>query len=210
ATRALAEELRDSARIVVAARTARPLERATPRQPTGPPADPTAPSALPELVSSAEDTFAPGPRASSLPVQLTRFFGREEEIARVAGSLCIPEVRLVTLTGPGGSGKTRLAIAVAARLSGGDPRPCPFGLTAFVRLADMREARRLTGAVADGLGRPRSAAGEPLEAVVEALQGQLSLLVLDNFEHLVGEGSLQVRRLLERAPAVTCLVTSRQ
>src|SRR5262249_38967870 len=105
ATRALAEELRESARTVVAARTPRPLDRATARQPTDPHADLTAPPAPPELVSSAEETSAPAPSVSSLPVQFTRFFGREEEIARVAGSLCIPEIRLVTLTGPGGSGK---------------------------------------------------------------------------------------------------------
>src|SRR5205823_3159292 len=58
----------------------------------------------------------PSPALPRLPVQFTRFFGREDEIARLAELLCRPETRLVTLTGPGGSGKTRLAIAVTGRL----------------------------------------------------------------------------------------------
>jgi predicted ATPase/DNA-binding SARP family transcriptional activator len=217
ATRALAEELRDSARSVVAARTPRPLDRRGEaalgawRLALGPGGDEAGrPASIPSEPSAKRQAPSAAPMAL-LPVQFTRFFGREEEIARVTESLCIPEVRLVTLTGPGGSGKTRLAIAVAARLSGGDPRAGPFGLTAFVPLADVLEASRLTDAIADALGlRPASTAGEPLEAVVEALLGQPSLLVLDNFEHLVGEGSLQLRRLLERAPTARCLVTSRQ
>jgi predicted ATPase len=153
-----------------------------------------------------------------LPTQFTRFFGREEEIARVAETLCIPETRLVTLTGPGGSGKTRLAIAVAGRLQepsasrtlGTSTIGGRAGGPWFIPLAELTDARRIPEAVRDAMGLGAAPGGEPIEQIVAALQAAPSLLILDNFEQLVSEGAPLVRHLLERAPSLTCLVTSRQ
>jgi predicted ATPase/DNA-binding SARP family transcriptional activator len=154
----------------------------------------------------------------TLPMQFARFFGREEEIARLEELLCSSVTRLVTLTGPGGSGKTRLGIAVASRIE------LAFeGAVAFVPLADLTDARQIPGAIADALGLARAAEVEPLTQVIDALRSRPWLLVLDNFEHLAGGrpsgeiapgegpgGPLLVRSLLERVPTLTCLVTSRQ
>src|SRR5262249_14891097 len=131
----------------------------------------------------------PPPR---LPLQFTRFFGREEEIARLAETLRCPEVRLVTLTGPGGSGKTRLALAAASRLHE------TFGTAvAFVPLMDLMDVRYIGDAILHALGVPRTGDRDLLEHVLEALSWQSWLLLLDNFEHLVEEGAPLVRLLLE-------------
>jgi predicted ATPase/Tfp pilus assembly protein PilF len=137
-------------------------------------------------------------------MQFTRFFGREQEIASLTAALRVPETRLVTLTGPGGSGKTRLAIAVAGRL-----QEEFAGAVWFVPLAEVAEARRIGDAIRDAMCLPTSTDGEPLEQVAAALSPEPSLLVLDNFEQLVGEGALTVRFLLERVPRLTCVITSR-
>jgi predicted ATPase/DNA-binding SARP family transcriptional activator len=173
------------------------------------------------------------PLAGHLPLRLTRFFGREAEIARLcemllgermsdlgggtsgsgspvdSGPIQNPKSkiqnRLVTLTGPGGSGKTRLALEVAERLVE------PFGGAVwFVPLADLADARLIADAARDALRLPRSPGREPLEQLVETLSRQPSLLLLDNFEHLIEEGAALVRTLLERVPVLTLLVTSRQ
>jgi non-specific serine/threonine protein kinase len=145
---------------------------------------------------------------------LTRFFGREEENARLAEWLASGVTRLVTLTGPGGSGKTRLATAVAGRLQE------VFGeAVAFVSLADLVDPERIMETIADALELPATPSlrsrvpgpgAEPLARVVGYLQGRPWLLVLDNFEHLVEGGANRVRILLEQAPSLVCLVTSRQ
>lgn len=142
---------------------------------------------------------------SNLPQPLTRFFGREEEIAQLQSLLRSKQTRLVTLTGPGGTGKTRLALEVAAGLT-----ERFAGAVWFVSLADLSDAGLLAGAVADALRLPRHQTGEPLEQVAEFLGRHPALLVLDNFEHLVEEGAPLVRLLLERLPQLCCLVTSRQ
>jgi predicted ATPase/DNA-binding SARP family transcriptional activator len=154
-----------------------------------------------ELPSSRAEPLHPG----HLPLPFTRFFGREEEIARLGKLLLAPETRLVTLTGPAGSGKTRLALEVAGRLL-----DAWRGVVWFVSLAELSEPRRIISAVRDLLRLPRSRALEPLEQVVADLCRQPTLLLLDNFEHLVTAGAARVRTLLERVPTLTCLVTSRQ
>jgi predicted ATPase/class 3 adenylate cyclase/DNA-binding SARP family transcriptional activator len=148
-----------------------------------------------------------------LPPSFRAFFGREQESAQLEALLLAPETRLVTLTGPGGSGKTRLALAVARRLLE------PFrGAVWFVRLADLEDPDRLFDRIGETLRLPRSPAIEPLAQIAAAFarRGALAagdgaaLLVLDNFEHLVPEGAARVEELLERVPSLTCLVTSRQ
>jgi len=142
---------------------------------------------------------------SHLPLTFTRFFGRAKELAWLQEALVQPETRLVTMTGSGGCGKTRLALE-AARQS-----LQPFGGAVwFVPLQALATPGLIPGAVADALQLPRSPHIEPLDQAVEALSRQPSLLVLDNFEHLAGEGALVLRTLLQRVPTLTCLVTSRQ
>ena len=139
------------------------------------------------------------------PLRFTRFFGREAERAALRDWRMAPE-RLATLTGPGGSGKTRLA-AEAASEAAADL----CGPVCFAGLADVRDARQIPAAIADALGLPRAATAEPLEQVVTMLSAlPPALLVLDNFEHLVDRGASVVLSLLTRLPTLRCLVTSRR
>ena len=148
----------------------------------------------------------PTPDERGFPLQFTRFFGREAEAAHVAALLEMPDTRLVTLSGPGGVGKTRLADRAARAAAGGF-----LGPICFVALADLPEARLIPEAVLSALGLPRLAAPAPLDQVVAALSVlPPALLVLDNFEHLVERGAPLVLSLLTRLPALTCLVTSRR
>jgi predicted ATPase/DNA-binding SARP family transcriptional activator len=221
--RALVEELRRGARTLVIAEPATvvrgPSTEITNRPPTGDaePAASTAGETPPPRspgpdgsVSEDAGSLVVGPSSfvgskATLPVQLTRFFGREEEITQLTSLLCSEVTRLVTLTGPGGSGKTRLAIAAARRLE------FFFGpAITFVPLADLADAARIPDAIAGALSFTRSAERTTEEQVASHLQGTPWLLVLDNYEHLVEPGALLVRRLLEQVPTLTCLVTSRQ
>jgi predicted ATPase/DNA-binding SARP family transcriptional activator/uncharacterized protein HemY len=148
----------------------------------------------------------PEPAAEgNLPFQLTRFFGRTAEIARLWELLQSPETRLVTLIGPGGSGKTRLALTTAGRLQAVWPGPIWY-----VPLADLTDPRLITDRVLDALRLPRSPQLDPMEQVVAHLSGQPSLLLLDNCEHLLPEGAAVVPTLLEQVEPLTVLVTSRQ
>jgi predicted ATPase len=142
----------------------------------------------------------------------TRFFGREEEIARLSEMLASPRTRLVTLLGPGGIGKTRLALEVAASLvemPEADERTP--GTAVFVPLADITQASQLFEGILRALDVLPMGELTPLEQLVAALASQPStLLILDNFEHLVEEGALLVQELLARIASVKLLVTSRQ
>jgi predicted ATPase/class 3 adenylate cyclase len=140
-------------------------------------------------------------RANNLPVQLTSFVGREREIAAVSDLLS--RVRLVTLTGPGGTGKTRLAIQVAAeRLA--DFKDGSY----FVELAPVTEPTLAASAIASAL-LIREAPDRPLVETLKAeLRDRQLLLVLDNFEQILDAGPL-VTELLAAAPRLRVLVTSR-
>ncbi len=139
-----------------------------------------------------------------LPLELSRFFGREREAALLRELLAPGKTRLVTITGTGGIGKTRLALHVVPGLVE------PFlGAVAFVPLADLSEPAQIQGAIAAALRVDTKATGDPLDAIAAALPDP-SLLVLDNFEHLVAGGAATVKALLERRSGLACLVTSRQ
>jgi len=139
---------------------------------------------------------------SSLPVPLNAFVGREDELRRLAAWLEGDESRLLTLTGPGGVGKTRLALEAAHRES----RRFPGGVF-FVDLSRVEDSALLADALCDGLGlgAPRR---DALRAACEALRTRQALLVLDNFEHLVDSAG-DVVRLLLQCPRVRALATSR-
>lgn len=156
------------------------------------------------------DRAAPAPRFVRLPLQFTRFFGRELECAHVAELLDAPDTRLVTLTGPGGVGKTRLALETARQITD-HPGSRFAGPVCFVPLADLSDARLIPAALAQTLALARADDAEPLDQVVAALAAlPPALLLLDNFEHLVERGAPLVRALLTRLPALTCLLTSRR
>ncbi|MCW3055000.1 MAG: putative ATPase, partial [Chthonomonadales bacterium] len=162
--------------------------------------------------SAADSTpAAPANLPTSLPRPLTRFFGREDEITALhsllqpaANDAGAHATRLVTLIGPGGSGKTRLALEVARRLE------ADFDTVQFVAFDAIQEAGLVARTIAATLSGERSTIEQPLEQIAGALQDRSCLLVLDNLEHLVAEGGTVIRTLLERVPGLSCLVTSRQ
>jgi predicted ATPase len=143
-----------------------------------------------------------GPRP--LPVGTTSLIGREQAIGEVADMLTRrPGGRLVTLTGPGGVGKTRLALAVGARLQD------RFGAgLVFVPLAAVTAAPLVLAGIGRALGADLTGAGSPLEALAERLGDDTWLLILDNLEQVV-EVARDLSELLTRCPGVTILATSR-
>ncbi|MFB9302080.1 ATP-binding protein [Kibdelosporangium philippinense] len=137
-----------------------------------------------------------------LPVQLTSFVGRRREVSEVRRLLS--KSRLVTCTGPGGVGKTRLALQVGAQCQ----RAFPDGVW-LVELAGLNEAQLVADAVADAFGLADHRA-DPTVRLEEYLHDRHLLLVLDNCEHLVDACAMLVARLLVAAPRLHVLATSRQ
>jgi predicted ATPase/class 3 adenylate cyclase/DNA-binding SARP family transcriptional activator len=147
---------------------------------------------------------APSHRAH-LPLQFTRFFGRDNEISRTVEILSLPETRLLTLSGPGGTGKTRLSIEAAAHFSDSFD-----GAIWFVPLADLSDPALIPQAILQAMGVPLSGNRELMEQVNTALSNRSTLLLLDNFEQLVAGGAEIVQALLNSAGGLKCMVTSRQ
>jgi predicted ATPase len=142
-------------------------------------------------------------RPRSLPAPSTTLIGRGGDIAQVCDLLLKPEVRLVTLTGPGGIGKTRLAIAVGERLDDRYPQGA-----VFVALASVDRPELVPAHVADAAGVTIAGARTPVEALAEQFADTPTLLVLDNLEQVVGVAP-DLDELLARCPRLDVLATSR-
>jgi len=144
------------------------------------------------------------PRPNNLPVQRTAFIGREREAADLRQLLSRGDVHLVTLTGPGGIGKTRLALQVASEIAGQFP-----GGVCFVGLSVVGERSLIASAIAQGVGVRETGNTSPQESLMEYIGGlsQPLLLVLDNFEHLVSAAPV-VAQMLTAGPKLKVMVTS--
>ncbi len=156
---------------------------------------------------AGEQFSAPAYAAAPLhnfPTQPTPFIGRETELAEIAKRLQNPDCRLLTLVGPGGIGKTRLAIQTAIEQSGlfGD------GLY-FVPLASASSPDFLVPTLADSLNISLDGKEEPQQQLINQLKNKKLLLVMDNFEHLIKRASL-LTNILTHAPNIKFLVTSRE
>jgi len=176
-----------------------------------------APEALPGLLSARAEAVSsipatPAHNRPPLPSQPTSFVGRVDELAALESLLAEPGTRLVTLVGPGGIGKTRMALAAAERAM---PNFAAGGC--FVSLAAIEPAagdddddalNPLVAALAEALNLTLNSADRPEAQLIAALQNQAMLLVLDNFEHLLARAAL-ISRLLSQAPHIKLLVTSR-
>ena len=143
---------------------------------------------------------------NNLPMQRTGFVGREKEVAAAKEQLLRPEVRLITVTGPGGIGKTRLAVEVA----GGVTETFNGGIY-FVQLAPVSDPSLIATVIIQTLGIREAGSQSPLEALKKHIQESLPapmLLVLDNFEHLTRAAS-NVAELLAAGANLKILITSR-
>jgi predicted ATPase/DNA-binding winged helix-turn-helix (wHTH) protein/tRNA A-37 threonylcarbamoyl transferase component Bud32/predicted negative regulator of RcsB-dependent stress response len=146
-------------------------------------------------------------RRANLPVQRTGFVGREKEVAAAKELLLRNDSRMVTVTGPGGIGKTRLAVQVATSLVERFP-----GGTHFVPLASLSDPDLIASVIVQTLGIREGGSQSPLEVLKQNLQDSLRapmLLVLDNFEHLI-QAAPTVADLLAISPYLKIMVTSRE
>jgi predicted ATPase len=152
---------------------------------------------------TAPDTAAPSSSGSGrLPVGTTSLVGRDQAIGEVARLLGQPETRLVTLTGPGGVGKTRLALAVGESLRD------RFDEVVFVPLETATRPEQVLAAIARAVGADLAGTDAPVQVLVDQLTGRRSLLILDNLEQVLDAvGDLD--ELLLSCPHLSILATSR-
>ncbi len=150
------------------------------------------------------------PAAAPWPEPPTPLLGRQAELAEIERLLTDPACRLLTLVGPGGIGKTRLALETARRMSA---RPTGAGWTPaevrFVALAPVRAGSALAPAVAEALAFTFHGRAPVEQQLLDTLRGRSLLLVLDNFEHLVGQAAF-LAEIVTWAPGVKLLLTSRE
>ena len=138
---------------------------------------------------------------NNLPIQLSSFLGRERELDEVEALL--ERSRLLTLTGPGGTGKTRLSLQVGAR----EADRFPDGIF-FIPLSLLRDAELVPGTIAQELGLPDRGGLSPMTALTDHLRERRTLLILDNFEQ-VADAAPRIAELLAAAQGLVILATSR-
>jgi predicted ATPase/DNA-binding SARP family transcriptional activator len=146
---------------------------------------------------------ADGGRASSLPQPLTKLLGRDRELQLLTGLMADPDVRLLSLTGPGGVGKTRLLIELARALE----EQCADG-AAFVRLERLSDPSLVAAEIADALAQREGGEGLGADGMIGYLRDRELLLAVDNFEHVLLAAVL-LAELLAAAPGVRVIVSSR-
>ncbi|TMR97768.1 ATP-binding protein [Nonomuraea basaltis] len=149
-------------------------------------------------LSTSAQTYING-----LPAEVTSFIGRRQEVAAVKRLL--GDARMVTLTGPGGVGKTRLSLRVAADLR----RAFPDGVW-LVELAELDNPALLPQALIAALKIQNHSAQPPIHVLTEHLRRQRTLVLLDNCEHVLNEAAVLAQTLLRSAPGLRILATSRQ
>jgi predicted ATPase/class 3 adenylate cyclase len=142
---------------------------------------------------------------TNLPVPATPFIGRETELAAVVGMLREPQVRLVSLVGPGGTGKTRLALQASAEASDA----YPDGVF-WASLAPLRDPALVLQTVAAALSVGEGQDGAPVDDLARALARRRLLLLVDNLEHLLPDAADLVGAFVEACPTVTTVVTTRE
>lgn len=156
-----------------------------------------------ERIRDADPSLVSSSLVSSLPASLTPFVGREQELAQIEACLQEPACRLLTLAGLGGIGKTRLALEAT------NSQAWTFDHGAFwVSLAGVQTVEFIVPAIAQAVGLTFLGHGEPKQQLIDYIRNKEMLIVLDNFEHLLG-GALLLTDLLRAAPGLKLLVTSR-
>jgi predicted ATPase/transcriptional regulator with XRE-family HTH domain len=156
----------------------------------------------------AQPVGAPPVPGTNLPTSFTPMIGREPELTELAQLLFQPACQLLSLLGPGGIGKTRLALEIAYRLYVHKPSVFQDGVF-FVQLASVETADLIVPAIADALAFTFSGPGDPAIQLLNSLRGKKLLLLLDNMEHLIEGGEL-ISEILQRSPGIKILVTSRE
>jgi predicted ATPase len=149
-------------------------------------------------------TAMPGRGGHNLPPDATTFIGRADELAMLDKLIVDPGTRLINVTGPGGIGKTRLALAVARK----QIDRFRHGVF-FVPLASVESAEYIVPAVANALDLPIQDEGRPKKQLLDYLRPKSMLLIFDNFEHLA-DGNALLFDMMRAAPHLTLLVTSRE
>lgn len=148
------------------------------------------------------------PRPHNLPAAVTPFIGRAAELAQLAEGLADPRRRLLSILGPTGVGKTRLALQAATAAKERSNDAFLAGIF-FVPLANVRTTAELIGAIAAATRIALPSGADPREELLRRLHDRDLLLILDGFEHLIAEASF-LMTLLQRAPQVKLLTTSQQ